>query len=627
MRAKRALLILALTSCNSPGAVIEPVYDPAVRDGGAPFFDLPFPSDLRTDAMGHPVLEGLGRARSGIARDAMTVVETERAGFSVQSPIYFRFTGALDPASLPEDASACADEASSVALIDIDPSSPERGTRLPCLVRFREESTRYWPEDVLVIRPVPGIPMHPGRRYAAVVMDSVRGAGGEAVAPNEAFRAVRAGEGELGAAQADVFDELERAGVAREHIVVASALTTSDPAPELDRARAFVLSQPLPSLRDWEVSRIHGVRVFEATFDSYELFSGEPPYSTFGEGAFRFDASGMPLDVNARPVRIGITVPDTAEPAGGYPIVLYGHGTGGDHLTHVGEEGAQLAPAGLAMLGFDAPLHGIRNPGVDVETIAVTNTVLAREMIRQSVLDLALLYRMQQEGALDVPAGVDGPSPVRFARDPELYMGHSQGSQVAGVLLGVEPGISASFVSEGGGDASITLVEIETSVGTTGACVIGTILAEQCEDMTEDHPFLTLVAQPLVDAADPLSFAHRILRERDPSWTPLSVAMTEGLEDQYTPFRTIEALASAIGLPLVAPVLSASDAYTARGTPTVDAPVQDNLTTAAGAPVTGGLMQWHGDHFVIYSIADATNRYVQFLSMAAQGSPVIVAPQ
>ena len=36
---------------------------------------------------------------------------------------------------------------------------------------------------------------------------------------------------------------------------------------------------------------------------------------------------------------------------------------------------------------------------------------------------------------------------------------------------------------------------------------------------------------------------HRFRRERPADWEPLSIALTEGLHDQYTPPRGIEAFA------------------------------------------------------------------------------------
>ena len=50
-------------------------------------------------------------------------------------------------------------------------------------------------------------------------------------------------------------------------------------------------------------------------------------------------------------------------PAGGYPIVLYAHGTGGDYRSFLDDgTGASLAQQCLASMGVDQIFHGTR-PG------------------------------------------------------------------------------------------------------------------------------------------------------------------------------------------------------------------------------------------------------------------------
>ena len=608
---------------------VSPVFDPGVLDGAGPFFDMPYPSDLRTDAAGHPDLSGFPRAR-GLIADGIAIVEAERAGFSPITGVYFRFTGPLDPASLPSDPADTEDASSPILLVDIDEGSPERGRRLPAYVRFMQEGTRFWPGDALVVRPVPGLQLHPGRRYAVVVTDGVRAADGAPLEPSSAFASIESSGGAIGAHYTALFAELASQGIAREAILSATAFTVSDPAAELDLARAFVDAQEIPTVRDWNVLVVRPDETrYEAVFDTYELMQGEPPFMEFGSGTIAFDADGAPLSVRRRPVEVGLTVPNGAAPAGGIPLVLYGHGTGGDHRTHFGDEGSVMVEIGVAMLGFEAALHGDRNPsGFDVSTLVVANPIGAREMIRQTVIDQMIVLRMMAAGAFDLPAEVTSSEPIAFARSPVMYMGHSQGSQEGGVLLGVEPSVQAAFLSEGGGGGIITILEREIRPGQSLRCLVAGVLSESCEVLTEDHPALTLIVQPLLDPADPLSFAHRFHRERPVDWAPLSLAMTEGDEDTSTPPRTIEALAASIGLPIVEPVVQRTDPYRLLALPSVTPPVSGNLMLPSGDAVTGGLMQWSGvGHYVIYSVDDAQNRYREFFrTMVADGVPTLVAP-
>ncbi len=604
-----------------PGGPAAVLYDPA---GG--FFDTPFPSDARTDAEGRPDLTGFPRAR-GIVADGIELVSGERAGFSPLTAVYFRFTGALDEAALP--APADTREADSlVVLVDVDPASPERGQRLPAYARFHAAPSQFWPGNTLSVQPVAGFEMHVARTYAFAVLDGLRGADGTPIARSDAFEALKTSSDAYATA---LFDGLEGAGIARADVLVASLVTTSDPAVDMDLARAFVEAQPLPDVTGWAVvGQTPNVVTYEASFETYELMDGEPPYMEFGSGLIRFDDAGAPLVVRRRAVQVGISVPTTPMPAGGYPIILYGHGTGGDHTTHLRNEGAQVARVGGAMIGLEAALHGDRNPdGFDVETLLIANPVAAREIVRQTVIDMLVMYRMLRAGRFAIPASVAvGDAEVPFDVSRMSYMGHSQGSQEGGVLLGIEPSIRAAFLSAAGESGLISIVDRELNPGTTIACLISSIIAEPCEVIGEDHPVLAQIIQPLLDPADPIAFARRFLRERPTEWEPLSIAVTEGLMDTFTPPRGTEALAVSIGLPLVEPVAQRTDPIVLAGSPMVAAPVTANGTSTGGAMVTLGLLQFPEDgHFAIYMNRDATNRYVEyFRTFLEDGTPTIVGP-
>ncbi len=596
-----------------------------IFDVNGAFFDAPYPSDLRTDAEGRPVLQGFPFLR-GLAADGAALVEGERPGFSNLTGVYFRFSA---PIQIPDPDPARRESADSpVWLVDVDPDSPSRGERLPAYATFYAEPSRVWPGNCLVVRPVAGRHLHPGRRYAAVIRDSID----PALEPSPAFEALKAGggSGPEAAHYAELFETLEELGLPREDVAIATMFTTMDPAVELDAARAYVLAQPRPTLRDWQVLRVSATELrVQATFDTYELLEGDPPYADFGSGRLRMGADGMPTAVDRRPVRVGISVPVGDPPAEGHPTVLYGHGTGGDHESHLGRESTALAEVGVATLGLEAVLHGERSPvPLEVENLIAQNPVAAREVVRQTVLDMILLFAMLEEGGVVIPAELNEGTPIPLASAPAMYMGHSQGSQEAGVLLGVEPRVSAAFLSAGGMSGIITVNDRELSPGNPIRCLLGTILNESCDAMTEDHPAITLIVQPILEPADPTAFAHRFLRERPTDWAPLSVAMTEGLMDTFTSPRGIEALAVAIGLPIVEPVHQSTDAFTLVGTPTVAPPATGNLTAPGGEAVTGGVMQFPDDgHFAIYRNDDATNRYVEFFrTYVTTGQATLVGP-
>jgi hypothetical protein len=609
-----------------PPPPVQPVFDPTAIAGDAPFFDFPFPSDLRTDAEGRPALEGFPGSR-GLVADVIDVLSVDSSGFSPVTAAYFRFTGPLAP--LPTEPEATTLSESRVLLIDVDTESPERGRRMPAYVTFREDGTAFWPENTLAVRAVPGVHLHPGRRYAAVVLRGLLASDGTPVEPSPAFADVRAGVGAVGAHYADLFADLESVGVAPSDVLVASAFRVSDRALEMDTAREYIQGVPLPEVTAWRLDSVQPAEVrYTAQVEVFELMEGPYPYTDFGSSRIHFEADGAPASMVRRRVNIGVSVPTTPPPEGGYPVVLYGHGTGGSHRTHFGDEGAALARLGAVTVGFEAAMHGERAPAdFDVETLILSNPVATREVVRQTVIDQMLFYRLLAAGALDVPAAVTGTeSPIPLSRRRVLYMGHSQGSQEAGVLLGVEPTVQAAFLSEGGGGALLSIVYRPFRTAPI-VCTVAALVGEDCADMREDHPLLTLVVQPLLDPADPLNYAHRFHHERPESWAPLSVAMTEGTADTLTPPQTIEALAAAIGLPQVEPVVQTLDPLRLADVGRVTPPVFENVTLPGGARVTGGLMQWpDAGHFVIYEDPDAERRYVEFFRTALEGTPTIVGP-
>ena len=189
---RTVLLSLLLVACGDPPVGVDagpgddagdaldagPAGPTAVLydDTSAGFFDTPFPSDRRTTSEGHPDLTGFPRAR-GLIAQGIELVSQERAGFSPLTAVYFRFTGPIDEASLPTLDQA-RDPSSRVFLIDVDPDSPDVGTRLPAYVRFRRSPSQFWPANTLTVRPVAGFEMHVGRTYAAVVLDGLQAADG-----------------------------------------------------------------------------------------------------------------------------------------------------------------------------------------------------------------------------------------------------------------------------------------------------------------------------------------------------------------------------------------------------------------------------------------------------------------
>src|SRR5262245_29726497 len=92
------------------------------------FFDQPWPSDLRREADGSVRFAGFPNPREKrILEVYLESMSGVLDGFSPVAAGYLRFTGPLARSSLPATPRDALDPASSLVLLDIDPSSPEHG--------------------------------------------------------------------------------------------------------------------------------------------------------------------------------------------------------------------------------------------------------------------------------------------------------------------------------------------------------------------------------------------------------------------------------------------------------------------------------------------------------------------
>ena len=139
------------------------------------FFRYAYPSDLRTDADGRMSLLGLtfpGLAENlKLIKEMKKYIETERPGFSPLGAIYFRLTHDISDFTRFPTADESRQENSCFQLINVEKSSSHYGERVPVYVTFHKESNVLWAQNTLVMRPVPGLQMHPGDKHVAIVQN------------------------------------------------------------------------------------------------------------------------------------------------------------------------------------------------------------------------------------------------------------------------------------------------------------------------------------------------------------------------------------------------------------------------------------------------------------------------
>ena len=638
------ILCVSTWACVEPIEPVEPVDDPlaarplfdldatAERHG---FYDYPLPSDVRVTAQGAPDLSNfyepvstplLAGLRDDIARDIR--------GFSQSSGVYFRFSGPLDSASLPATSAASVEPDATVFIIDVDESSPRFGERWPAEVTFYPDGGRYFTSNILVVRPPMTMPLWPGTRYAAVVVRGVIDAEGRLVAPAPAFEELLADsppsgrEREWEVAQPVVEVASEQGFV--DDLLVATVFTTSDHVGEMRRLRAWIYEHvPQPVATDWEL--VHGqddtgFALYTGRFEMMDFLAGEPPYSEEGTGVILFDDQGEPLPGRTVSVRFGLSIPPGPCPDGGWPVAIFSHGAGGDYLSFSRSVAPWAAEAGVAMLSMSNTMQGDRDPvGVDfveyLVDLAMSNVAAGRDMYRHGIPDQIQLARLA--GNLEVPAEVshDGAA-IELDASHLTFTSHSMGSQIGTMLVAVEPEVRSAFFSEGGGGAVAAFlfrkandVDIEALV----ALVLGVDVDE--EPLNADHPVIGLIVQTLLDPADPMAYAYGAIR--DPDGAPTSILMTEGLEDDQTVPVSIESLAAAYGIPVVAPMAQPSTAHELWGIPPEPPPLVDNVRVGPN-PVTGGLLQFPGHgHYALFENEDAQTWFRGWLESAAAGAPVI----
>jgi hypothetical protein len=363
---------------------------------------------------------------------------------------------------------------------------------------------------------------------------------------------------------------------------------------ELERLEAVFLTQVTASAGTSHYD------AFTASYRSPNFQSGEKPYRLEG-GDIRFGPDGRPIVAAWENLRALILVPKgQAMPAGGWPVILYGHGTGGDWRSCLGTE-AEAVREGYVMICIDQPLHGARGVGGDLNELDVfnfLNPASGRTSFRQSAIDVMWQARLVSEGRFDFGATpATGMVALRLDRDHISFFGHSHGGLAGAIAMGVERRLRAAFLSGSSGVLVETLLRRKDPVDFEA--VVAAVAGVTADQLDTFHPVVNL-AQMLVDASDPVNYAQWWRAPRG-GGRPRDVLLTSGSEDEASPAVGADAVAAAAGVPLIAPIDHESPAHALRGLTPQTPPLSRNVPAplAEGGAVTGGLRQVPGgDHFV-----------------------------
>lgn len=639
MRALAGSLLALFLAAVAPAAwAVAPVFDPS----GPGFFDLPFPHELRRDPDGTPSIAGFPFPAGPLVDQYRASIEAS-PGFGIASGVFFHFDGAIDSASLPADPEASRQPGASAFLIDIDPRSPARGTRVPLWLDFRVPADAYRPGNLLALMPVPGHVLAQGTLYAAVITRDVLDttAAPITIAPAIARLAAGIPAGTFETAALPLYETLwqhleRREGLARSQVAAATVFRTGAHAATLEAAAKLLRRRALPDASgvtyQWglNTARCH---LFDGQVLLPQFQAGTPPFTDSGSGAFVLGANDVPLVQREEPVGVRVCVPqETTDgslrmPRRGWPIALYMHGTGGSRASFVNDGTAErLAALGIASLSFDQPMHGGR-PGTPDQFYNVLNPLAFRDNSRQSaveglvLLDLAGRLRLPASTLPSNPPGLRSlDHPTRFDRRRLLFYGHSQGATVGPLVLALAKGPRGGVFSAGGGHLLLNVLTRDSALfaGLTAKQLVEALLGATVDAF---HPALHLV-QMGGEASDPLAYVDRFALTR--GRRPLQLLFTHGMLDPDVPTTLTASMVVAAGYPLVAPIfpnrvfpaLPAYDyqeAFALAGLPVLTAPVTGNLRRA-----TGGLVLFELDgHFAARTNPDAIAQWTGFMDTLA----------
>jgi hypothetical protein len=675
--------VLAAAAGGGPGFAIWDGVDCAPRDTtgatrfyfevprgplapGHDFFRLPWPNDIRRTADGrldltdfpHP---GTAGPPVDVLDRFLRAAERDLTGFSTNGFIYFRSSNAIDWDTLDGGGTS-----PTLYFVDLTPATAPTD-RHPLIGYGWGASTggsRYLCQDWLAIRPPRGWPLFPARTYAVVFTTGVLDADGDAMAREPDFEALLqstrpAGDEPLGLAwdaYAPFRAYLARDGVDPATILVAAVFTTQDVPRTLELAKVVIDARPVSPATGvvrctataaspcddglTGTGHVRGCFGESAAFDELQgrfatpvFQAGTAPHLAPEDGGgFVYDGAGRPQIQGEADVCFALTIPKGSPmPAGGWPVVVYAHGTGGSFRSFVADGLAERLSAvtladgstqRFAVLSFDLPEHGARAGGStespDLLFFNVANPAAAYGNVLQGAIDIWQASRVLATTDWDDASSPTG-SAVRFDPARLYFYGHSQGATHGVSALAFDGSFAGAVLSGAGGSLLDTLLAKTSPFDVAAALRIA--LADP--DLGGVHPALT-VFQTYLEVADPVNYGRFLVR------TPLgppaarSVLMLWGARDTYSPSPAMTALAGSLWLPVAEPVLEDPGGFET-------APLPATGNRRSGGDTATAILSQHAapggvdGHFVATQVPDARRRIDQFLGTAARdGVPTVV---
>ncbi len=588
------------------------------------FWSMPYPSDLRLNADGTPDLRGFPNNLQEVIIEGLRTTAMQRVGFPQMPTAYFHFSAPITP----QDPTVLipASTSSPIMLVDVDASSPDRGKLYP-VVAGTPLADRYLLDDTLEIAPRIGIVLHHSRTYAYVVMKSLRDASGVPLGAPSAFVALEsntppAANPELGAWKLyqPLWSTLGQIGVPLANVAVATVFTTGDVVQATADLSSKVIAQYSTSVTGLNVPATGDHSRFCEVLGqvSYPQFQqGTAPFDTLG--LFTIGPDGLPIKQRDEIAPIAISLPKGTMPAGGYPFIVYFHGSGGlstavidagplqsptDQTGTPGEGPAYvMAPHGFAMAGSALPLNPERVPGAtELEYLNFNNPASFRDTFRQGIIEQRMFIDALSKLTID-PATVaactglslaTGETAYHFQMTPLHAQGQSMGGMYTNLVGATDPRVKVVVPTGAGGYWPFMVLTTQTIANAPNdlKLLLGT------GDLTFMHPALHLL-ETAWEPAEPFVYMTRIAHEPLPGHAARPVYDPVGLGDTYFSSQVYDGAALAYGNreagDQVWPTMQSALALDGLDG-VVPYPVTEDLTSADGTTkYTGAIVQYQGD--------------------------------
>ncbi|MFN8103729.1 MAG: hypothetical protein U0U69_04645 [Acidimicrobiia bacterium] len=490
------------------------------------------------------------------------------------------------------------------------------GRRIPAETRMLGAGSRYFPDHVAAVSPVPGFVMREGVAHAVLLR-------ADAAEPDPAMAALLAGAGP--APWRAAFAPLLSCGVPTSGVVAATVFTPADQVrPGLDAAAAAMGHADAADFSGPLLARPgpRGTGMVEGRWRAPQFRTGR---------ARRVLSGGAPAaaPTEDEEVPFGLVLPPGPPPERGWPLLLSIHGGGCRYRDRLPEICGAAAPAGIAVAAQTLPynpgrVHGGRTYG-DIAYFNVFNPQAAVGLFFQAVVEQMLFLRLLTR------AGAQ----QRWPLDPErMYViGHSNGGTTAGVLLAVEPMLRGGVVAGFGGNIGAYVEDSEVIAG--GMDPLWPALTgrrARAEPRSRFHPVVNL-AHTAWGVWDTANMAPRWILRPSAGVPPRHVYLAQGMHDEYASVRNSTAVICAAGLDVAEPPAPTPEAAHAhqvrrmRGRAHVDLPVRDNVESSAGGLRTGVAVEavsLASGHEVCFEHREVLDQWVGAIASHARGDGWVV---